>query len=473
MATAAWYHRDISRVHAEELLARAGKDGSYLVRDSESVPGAYALCLLFQRHVHTYRVLPDADGLLAVQSGVALEQLLYIVALQGVWDDETLATEEQAIYGCNFLSHGVERPQIPWQLLECDDEKPPPAPSSGNMASVPAAPAKPPAHTLFLDGFQELNTCSSSNEVVALLKDYVVNTLPLDIENVHKGAATLHHLRSTLGAACQGLHGEIDLTLSSLETLAKVFDHPSCSLTHNKGQGPEMEMDSLLCKISALVSLLSSLEKRVLKALQDAVANHNLAVQQNAPPPEPTPPNTAPTKTPARLSPVNSFQVKMLRYGRQTASVDVDAGVLLFDRKAGSFGVERISHERILQIVKLQSKIRMVIDSHHNTPREMTFESARKRDAFCHLLQLMKMRHSQQSEPDVISVFVGTWNMGGSPPPRALQTWMTCCGLGHTPDEATALLPHDIYAVGTQENPQGEKEWTEHIKDHPPQLYAN
>lgn len=39
-------------------------------------------------------------------------------------------------------------------------------------------------------------------------------------------------------------------------------------------------------------------------------------------------------------------QVKMLRYGRQTVSVDVDAGVLLFDRKAGSFGVERISHER-------------------------------------------------------------------------------------------------------------------------------
>lgn len=53
---------------------------------------------------------------------------------------------------------------------------------------------------------------------------------------------------------------------------------------------------------------------------------------------------------------------------------------------------------------------------------------------------------------------------GGSPPPRALQTWMTCCGLGHTPDEATALLPHDIYAFGTQENPQGEKEWSEHIK---------
>lgn len=40
------------------------------------------------------------------------------------------------------------------------------------------------------------------------------------------------------------------------------------------------------------------------------------------------------------------LQVKMLRYGRQTVSVDVDSGVLLFDRKAVSFGVERISHER-------------------------------------------------------------------------------------------------------------------------------
>lgn len=86
------------------------------------------------------------------------------------------------------------------------------------------------------------------------------------------------------------------------------------------------------------------------------------------------------------------------------------------------------------------AKVRMVVDSHNNTPREMTFESARvrknyclyyyleysflsynslsgshlfqKRHAFCQLLQLMKTRHSQLRDPDVISVFVGTWNMG-------------------------------------------------------------
>lgn len=103
----------------------------------------------------------------------------------------------------------------------------------------------------------------------------------------------------------------------------------------------------------------------------------------------------------------------------------------------------------------------------------------------------MKAAHAQLDQPDLVSVFVGTWNMGervfvrrkvtsaelvfncvidwllfagGSPPPRSLQSWVTCCGLGHTPDDSTALLPHDIYALGTQENPQGEKEWTEHVK---------
>lgn len=37
-----------------------------------------------------------------------------------------------------------------------------------------------------------------------------------------------------------------------------------------------------------------------------------------------------------------------------------------------------------------------------------------KREAFCQLLQLMKNKHSKQDEPDMISVFIGTWNMGQS-----------------------------------------------------------
>ncbi|XP_020779042.1 inositol polyphosphate phosphatase-like 1b [Boleophthalmus pectinirostris] len=461
MATVAWYHRDISRVHAEDLLARAGRDGSYLVRDSESVPGAYALCLLFQRHVHTYRILPDADGLLAVQT------------TQGV-QVNCFRTLEDLVMGYQYPHKGLVSPLLYPVLRDADsgdessdDERPPP-PVALPATTVSVSPqVNPGPSALFLEKLLELSTSSTGSEIISLLHNYLYSELSLDIENVHKGSTNLFHLRRTLGSACQGLNNEIDLTLSSLETLVKVFDNTNCSLTH-KAQGPDMDIDTLLCKISSLVSLLSSLEKKVLQALQEAVANHNLAVQPD-PPPEATTINmtcTAPVKTPRQMT-IHSFQVKMVRYGRQIISVDVDSGVILFDRKADSFSVEKVSHDRILQIVKFPSssaKVQMVVDKLHNTPREMIFESARKRDAFCQLLQLMKIRHSGMIEPDLISVFIGTWNMGGSPPPGTLQSWVTCCGLGHTPDESIGLLPHDIYAVGTQENPQGEREWTENVK---------
>ncbi|XP_062855895.1 inositol polyphosphate phosphatase-like 1b [Trichomycterus rosablanca] len=473
MMTQAWYHRDISRVQAEELLARAGKDGSFLLRDSESVPGAYALCLLFQRHVHTYRILPDADGLLAVQS------------TQGV-QVNCFRTLADLVLGYQHPHKGLVIPLLYPVLRETelvdessdgDDEKP--GSAWNPVASSPAVVAPPTAQPLpqpqpqtqasqfLLQRLQEITTSSGmASEIVTLLGEYLRDDVTLDLESLNKGGSGLHFLQRVLCTACHKLHSEIDQTMSSLETLAKVFDHPSCPLScpkiQNSGRSPDDNLETLLHKITALCNLLSSLEKRVLTALQEAVTHHNLYVQP-APAPEPAPH----VKPNAQSVPVHTFQVKVGRYGRQMVSVDVDNGVMLFDRKTGSFGVETITHDRVLQLVKIQNsqtKLKMILDSHHNPPRELLFESFKKREAFCHLLQLMKTTYCKQNEPDAISVFVGTWNMGGSPPPHALQSWVACCGLGLTPDESIASLPHDIYAFGTQDNPQGEREWLEHIR---------
>ncbi|NXS53354.1 SH21A protein, partial [Brachypteracias leptosomus] len=56
------YHGAITREAGEKLLLAAGTDGSYLLRDSESIPGVYCLCVLHQGYVYTYRVSKTETG---------------------------------------------------------------------------------------------------------------------------------------------------------------------------------------------------------------------------------------------------------------------------------------------------------------------------------------------------------------------------------------------------------------------------
>nr|XP_006981608.1 SH2 domain-containing protein 1A isoform X1 [Peromyscus maniculatus bairdii] len=74
------YHGKISRETGEKLLLATGLDGSYLLRDSESVPGVYCLCVFvhipfqhyelahrdeasrYQGYIYTYRVSQTETG---------------------------------------------------------------------------------------------------------------------------------------------------------------------------------------------------------------------------------------------------------------------------------------------------------------------------------------------------------------------------------------------------------------------------
>uniref|UniRef100_A0A8C9V254 SH2 domain containing 1A n=1 Tax=Scleropages formosus TaxID=113540 RepID=A0A8C9V254_SCLFO len=62
MEALGFYHGAISKQTGEKVLCAAGKDGSYLIRKSETVPDVYCLCVLYHKYVYTYRLFQVEGG---------------------------------------------------------------------------------------------------------------------------------------------------------------------------------------------------------------------------------------------------------------------------------------------------------------------------------------------------------------------------------------------------------------------------
>uniref|UniRef100_A0A8C3BVV7 phosphatidylinositol-3,4,5-trisphosphate 5-phosphatase n=1 Tax=Cairina moschata TaxID=8855 RepID=A0A8C3BVV7_CAIMO len=350
---------------------------------------------------------------------------------------------------------GPDHPGHPGQVLphapRPDRRLPAAQQRAGDAAALPRAPA--PGR-----GRRGLGPAS---DFMGFMAEYLTQHLQRDLEALRNGHLQLRHLSTALVTACRALHSEIDFTLAGLETLARVFDPPASPRSPAREQGflasdPDLEL--LLNKISAVNHLLSSLEKKVLRSLQDTVSRHNLALPSLVAPPPATKPLAA-----------QCFEVKVGKSQRAALRVDVELGTVTVAKKGSGSPEEIIPQDKILQLIKyqsVQSKVRLVYDRdpQRSLSKDFVFPSARKREAFCQLLQLMKIQHSNLDEPDLISVYVGTWNMGSAPPPRSLASWLTSRGLGRAQDETTACIPHDIYVIGTQENSLGDREWVEFLR---------
>ncbi|KAM4664737.1 SH2 domain-containing protein 1A [Discoglossus pictus] len=77
MESVSVYHGKISRETGEHLLCEAGKDGSYLLRDSETVPGMYCLCVLYNHLIYTYRVHQTATGSWTAEAAAGVPRRMF------------------------------------------------------------------------------------------------------------------------------------------------------------------------------------------------------------------------------------------------------------------------------------------------------------------------------------------------------------------------------------------------------------
>ncbi|XP_069552956.1 SH2 domain-containing protein 1A-like [Brachyistius frenatus] len=68
------YHGPIGKEEGERRLAQDGRDGCYLVRNSDSVPDVFCLCVLCKGYVYTYRLHKDDTGSWAAETSPGVQK---------------------------------------------------------------------------------------------------------------------------------------------------------------------------------------------------------------------------------------------------------------------------------------------------------------------------------------------------------------------------------------------------------------
>ncbi|XP_055977855.1 LOW QUALITY PROTEIN: phosphatidylinositol 3,4,5-trisphosphate 5-phosphatase 1 [Sorex fumeus] len=461
-----WNHGNITRAKAEELLSRTGKDGSFLVRASESISRAYALCVLFRNCVYTYRILPNEEGKFTVQAseGVPMRLFTKLDQLIEFYRKENmgLVTHLQYPVPQEEEEGGEELEEEPEGVL-CPPELPPrnipPAAGPPEVKEPPVAvegartveAGRPTLSETLLQRLQTTDTSGLSEEQLRAIQDYLSTQLALDADAVQTGVGGAPQLQKLVLHLCRDLHGEVVRTLPALESLQRLFDQQlSPGLRPRPQASGEASPATMVARLSQLTSLLSSIEdkfKALLHESPEGPHRHSL------------------------IPPV-TFEVKAESLGipqKLQLKVDVESGKLIIKKSKDGSEDKFYGHKKILQLIKSQklpNKLVIMVETEKEKTlrKEYIFADSKKREGFCQLLQQMKNKHSEQPEPDMITIFIGTWNMGNAPPPKKITSWFLSKGQGKTRDDSADYIPHDIYVVGTQEDPLGEKEWLETLR---------
>uniref|UniRef100_A0A8C7Z002 phosphatidylinositol-3,4,5-trisphosphate 5-phosphatase n=1 Tax=Oryzias sinensis TaxID=183150 RepID=A0A8C7Z002_9TELE len=428
-----WYHGNITRSKAENLLSNIARDGSFLIRDSESVQGAYALCIIY------LLFLQASDGV----------PIRFFALLNDLVD---------AYYSPNMglithLQYPVPREEDIEDDQECSNLPPqlPPRKISPDLKENDSKTLEQASKSLsdtYQMRLQHVDMSHLSEEHQMALQEYFRTSICLDVEQAQNGNSNLPGLKKLLMAVCKNLNSEISRVLPALEIFHRALDQQlSPGILHSLFLSRFLSIQ-VTKDLKAALHFCFQAKNTVFESIGLDVGHRK------------------------SLIPVVTFEVKQESIGMSTKmflKVDVESGKLYFKKSKDGPEDKYFVHNKILKLVKSQkmhAKLIIMVETEKEKTlkKEFVFDDTKKREGFCQLLQQLKNKHSEKPEPDMITVFVGTWNMGTAGPPNNIDSWFQCKGQGKTSDESADHIPHDIYVIGTQEDPLSEREWAETVK---------
>uniref|UniRef100_A0A8C9Y0V2 phosphatidylinositol-3,4,5-trisphosphate 5-phosphatase n=1 Tax=Sander lucioperca TaxID=283035 RepID=A0A8C9Y0V2_SANLU len=442
-----WCHGTITRSKAEDLLSKAARDGSFLIRASESIQGAYALCVLYQNCVYTYRILPNEDKKLSVQASEGVPIRFFSMLPELV----------EAYYSPNMglvthLQYPVQREEDVDEEQEANNFPPQLPPRNFTVNDVKDSDPKSLSDT-FLMRLQQMDLSTLPEEHQIAIQEYFRTSVSLDAEQAQYGYPNLPGLQKLILAICKNLNSEISRILPALEVFHRALDQQlSPGIAQFSKQISGDSSQSVSFRLEQLTKLLYSIEDKTKSSMFESggyEGGHRKS-----------------------LIPLVTFEVKQESLAIPTKmflKVDVESGKLFLKKSKDGPEDKFFVHNKILQLVKSQkmhAKLVIVAETEKEKilRKEFVFDDTKKREGFCQLLQQMKNKHTEKPEPDMITVFVGTWNMGNAGPPHNINSWFQCKGQGKTRDDTADHIPHDFYVIGTQEDPLGEREWADIVK---------
>lgn len=461
-----WYHGNITRSRAEDLLSKAAMDGSFLLRGSESIPGAYALCVLFQNCVYTYRILPNEERKLSVQAseGVPIRFFSVIGDLVEYYSKENMGLVTNLQFPVQNEEERAEEPEDEPEPINIPPQLPPRnfttaiSVTEGREVSSEAAKGteivRSSLSDTFLQRLQNFDTSNLSEEHLKSIQEYFRVNINSDAEQVLSGNFNLPLLKKLIMGLCKNLNSEISRTIPTLECLQKVMDQ---QLSPGGGRlknqiSTDASLGSICSKVGELHSLLLAIEDKTRSAVFESVGYDGGHRNSMIPP--------------------VTFEVKVDSLGltgKLQLKVDVETGKVIVKKSKDGPEDKFYTHNKILQLIKSQkvpNKLMITVETEKEKTqkKDYIFADSKKREGFCQLLQQMKNKHSDKSEPDMITIFIGTWNMGNANPPSQINSWFLSKGQGKTRDDTADYIPHDIYVIGTQEDQLGEREWMDILK---------